>query len=149
MANGKVAEVDCRDNFASGYALCGYVYLDGVRTKARWNEYSGMHQDQRPQLTLVEWLRQDAPVERGPSPEWPNHEYDFGWALQRMRAGYSVRRKAWQDTGRHLTIHFPGPNDKMQRPYLYIRTCKGQLVPWAPTHTDVLAQDWGVFRKEE
>ena len=35
-----------------------------------------------------------------------------------------------------------GEHSKMTLPYIYIETVQGDMVPWAASQTDILAEDW-------
>lgn len=68
---------------------------------------------------------------------------DFGWALDKLRAGYQVARKGWN--GRHrLALQVPDAHSKMSAPYIYITTEKGVVIPWLASQEDMLAEDWEV-----
>jgi hypothetical protein len=86
----------------------------------------------------------------------------FGWALSMLKAGRRVRRRAWDRANEDgYVAYLPGypegipinPNTATAtglpvgttcrfRPYLMRRTAAGDFVPWSPTVTDVLAEDW-------
>ncbi len=42
-----------------------------------------------------------------------------------------------------IALQAPDSMSKMSREYLYMKTADGHFVPWAPSQTDVLAEDWG------
>lgn len=67
---------------------------------------------------------------------------DFSNALDALRAGDRVTRAGWNGAGQWIALQVPDAHSKMTRPYLYISTVDGDLVPWAPSQTDVLAEDW-------
>lgn len=67
---------------------------------------------------------------------------DFGWALKRLRTGYSVTRKGWNGKVQFLTLQVPDENSKMTLPYIYITTVGGDLVPWLASQTDLLSRGW-------
>lgn len=75
----------------------------------------------------------------------------FGMALSRLRAGQKLQRAGWNGKGlyiryvpqngitlEHLQLVYPVPGDG-SGPYP-----QGAVVPWAPSQTDVLANDWKV-----
>lgn len=68
--------------------------------------------------------------------------YDFGIALDNLRAGMSVAREGWNGQGQSLTLQVPDECSKMSLPYIYIHTVNGHLVPWLGSQTDLLALDW-------
>lgn len=67
---------------------------------------------------------------------------DFGWALTKMIAAKKVAREGWNGKGMWLRIQYPDLHSKMQRPYIYIKTAQGELVPWNASHGDLLGVDW-------
>lgn len=77
--------------------------------------------------------------------------YSFGKALKNLKEGKSVRRKGWNGVGICISLQTPDKKSKMTQPYIYIDTLglqttnpnapKGR-VPWAPSQTDMLAEDW-------
>jgi hypothetical protein len=69
-------------------------------------------------------------------------EADFGIALQLLKRGKSVARKGWNGKGQSLALQVPDEHSKMSCPYVYIQTVQGTLVPWFPSQTDMLAEDW-------
>lgn len=66
----------------------------------------------------------------------------FGYAIERLRAGFSVTRNGWNGPGQSLTLQVPDESSKMTLPYIYIKTVSGDLVPWLASQTDILANDW-------
>lgn len=68
--------------------------------------------------------------------------YTFGDALEDLKAGFSVARIGWNGPGQYITMQVPDEHSKMTRPYLYIRTVQGDLVPWLASQTDLLTNDW-------
>ncbi len=71
---------------------------------------------------------------------------DFGWALFQMRKGYRVARIAWTTTSCWIAI--AAPDLDMDADTLSI-TCphivhsqNGNIIPWSPTHADLLMVDW-------
>jgi len=76
---------------------------------------------------------------------------NFGEALHELKAGRKVERKGWNGRGIFIELQTPDENSKMTSPYLYINTTGLQgnnpdapksLVPWFPSQTDILADDW-------
>ena len=72
----------------------------------------------------------------------PVETFDFGEALKELKAGHKVTRGGWNGPGQYLELQVPDENSKMTLPYIYISTVKGDLVPWLPSQTDMLADDW-------
>ena len=75
-------------------------------------------------------------VEPAPQP------MDFGAALAALKAGDRVARTGWNGQGMWLALQVPDENSKMSRPYIYMSTVDGALVPWVASQSDVLAGDW-------
>ncbi len=71
--------------------------------------------------------------------------FDFGQAIQSLKAGNKVTRKGWNGKGMWLCIQFPDAHSKMSRPYIYMSTADNKLVPWVASQTDLLDNDWEVF----
>lgn len=67
---------------------------------------------------------------------------DFGLALRVLKGGRIVARDGWNGEGMSLELQRPDEHSKMTRPYIFIRTADGQLVPWVASQTDLLADDW-------
>lgn len=77
--------------------------------------------------------------------------FDFGMALELLKAGHKVARKGWNGKGIYLELQKPDEHSKMTLPYIYIVTTelvtdnpdapKG-VVPWFASQTDMLAEDW-------
>lgn len=87
-----------------------------------------------------------------------NGSMDFGYALNRLRAGKRLARNGWNGKGMFIYYvpsgeYFPSTkiaekcctNDYGKVPYLpYIamKTVDGTVVPWLASQTDMLAYDW-------
>lgn len=66
----------------------------------------------------------------------------FDGALQMLKNGEKVSRFGWNGPGQYIEMQVPDTFSKMSLPYLFIKTVSGDLVPWAASQTDVLAEDW-------
>lgn len=69
---------------------------------------------------------------------------NFGEALQVLKEGDRVSRRGWNGPGQYLELQVPDAHSKMTRPYVYITTVQGDLVPWLASQTDLLSDDWYV-----
>lgn len=69
---------------------------------------------------------------------------DFGQALAALKQGSKVARAGWNGQGMWLALQVPDAHSKMGRPYIYMSTVDGSLVPWVASQTDLLADDWDV-----
>ncbi len=85
---------------------------------------------------------------------------DFSAALHRIKLGSRLTRDGWNATGQFVVLQRGYPDGIpinantaeatgieqgtvcVFRPYLMLRTADGSFVPWAPTVSDVLAEDW-------
>jgi hypothetical protein len=74
----------------------------------------------------------------------PRSELDFGVALRYLRAGSHITREGWNGRGMWLALQRPDEHSKMSRPYIYMSTVDGALVPWVASQSDLLANDWEV-----
>lgn len=85
---------------------------------------------------------------------------DFGAALDALKAGARVTRTGWNGADMFV-VHQKGYPDGIPinantaeatgipqgtvcrfRPYLMLRAADGSFVPWVPSVSDVLAEDW-------
>lgn len=71
---------------------------------------------------------------------------DFGWVIHQLKMGLKVFRKNWNGKGLYICLQKPDSGSKMSRPYIYIRTAQNDLVPWCPSHGDLLGTDWEIFK---
>lgn len=87
-------------------------------------------------------------------------DFDFGTALNRLRAGRRVARRGWNGEGMWLVL-VPGSSIRIEagrplgqaapelvgqhadyRPHIDIKAADDTLVPWVASQTDLLAHDW-------
>ena len=66
----------------------------------------------------------------------------IGWAVKQLNNGDRVTRLGWNGPGQYLELQVPDAHAKMTKPYVYIYTVQGDLVPWVCSQTDLLAMDW-------
>jgi len=85
------------------------------------------------------------------NPTGENGMFDFGEALRLLKLGNRVKRAGWNGQGIFVSMSTPDSGDSMTQPFLYIDTLNLQTknpmapkgrVPWAPSQTDILAEDW-------
>lgn len=75
---------------------------------------------------------------------------DFGNALRALKDGLKVARKGWNGKGLWLELQKPDEHSKMTLPYVYLNYPEGDTyhngcrVPWLPSQTDMLEEDWVV-----
>lgn len=72
----------------------------------------------------------------------------FAWVLDELKKGLKVSCARWNGKGMWIKLQLPDSNSKMQRPYIYISTVQGELVPWVASHGDLLGNDWYHFVEE-
>ena len=44
-----------------------------------------------------------------------------------------------------MGFHAPHAHDKMDLAFFYIQNINGESVPWAPSQTDLLGDDWKLW----
>ena len=86
-------------------------------------------------------------------------QFDFGKAIQKLKAGYKVARSSWNGKGMYLyyvpenkypasrntlnTMAGEFPDDLVPyQAYIAMKTVQNTVVPWLASQTDVLADDW-------
>jgi Protein of unknown function (DUF2829) len=85
---------------------------------------------------------------------------DFGTALTAIKGRAPLTRTSWNGPDQWVVLQAGYPDGvainsntaeatgipegtvKKFRPYLMLHTAQGDFVPWAPTVSDVLAEDW-------
>ena len=83
----------------------------------------------------------------------------FGEAIEALKAGHKVAREGWNEKDVFLFL-VPGSTFKVNRPplmgiypegteityqpHIDMKTAQDTVVPWAPTQSDVLAEDWDI-----
>lgn len=72
----------------------------------------------------------------------------FGHALEALQSGQRATRAGWNGGGQWLELQRPNRYSKMTKPYIFIKTAQGDLVPWLASQTDLLARDWAVIPVE-
>jgi len=80
-------------------------------------------------------------------------ELNFGTALNYIKAGEKVARENWNGNGQFVFLVKNGETTAVdpknpdfgnaeKNDYLCIKTVDDKLVPWFPSQTDILADDW-------
>jgi hypothetical protein len=67
---------------------------------------------------------------------------DFSYALQALKEGACISREGWNGKGMWLQLQKPDEHSQMTLPYVYLCYGDNRRVPWAPSQTDLLANDW-------
>lgn len=74
----------------------------------------------------------------------------FGYALAYLKADFKLARAGWNGKGMWVECQVPDAHSKMTLPYLYLnypadaQNTPGARVPWTPSQTDQLAEDWTI-----
>lgn len=74
--------------------------------------------------------------------EWGGEEFGFGEAILRLKNGKRCTRKGWNGKNMYIELQTPDEHSKMSKPYIYIKTVEGDLVPWLASQADMLEEDW-------
>ena len=75
---------------------------------------------------------------------------DFETALGELKRGKKLSRVGWNGKGLCIEIQSPDEHSKMTLPYIYLSYPVtlgypfGARVPWFPSQTDLLSEDWRV-----
>jgi hypothetical protein len=76
---------------------------------------------------------------------------NFSEALNTLKTGSRIIRRGWNGKGMWLSLQIPDQHSKMTLPYVYLNypanseNTSGAKVPWTPSQTDMLADDWEVL----
>lgn len=95
--------------------------------------------DPRSQVSMGSTMAQDSCGQTTP-------ERGIGFATQTLWNGRRVFRRGWNGKGMYLQLQYPDANSKMSLPYVYMRTADNNLVPWICSQSDLLANDWEIFK---
>ena len=95
-------------------------------------------------VTATEMERQDRARTDFASRHSPRR-ITFGEAIHFLKQGNRVARVGWNGKGMHLELQEPDEHSKMTRPYIFMKTADGHLVPWLASQTDVLTDDWSLL----
>ncbi len=67
----------------------------------------------------------------------------FSWALEALKDGKKMYRAVWENW-QYAQIQKPGQNCKMTLSYLFWSPQPGLLIPWTPSQSDILCDDWEI-----
>lgn len=70
------------------------------------------------------------------------HTFGFGEAILRLKNGERCVRRGWNGKDMYIELQVTDLYSKMSKPYIYIRTAEGDLVPWLASQADMLEEDW-------
>lgn len=68
----------------------------------------------------------------------------FEEVLPLVREDRRIARASWNEKAMWVGMRPSTRGSDMSVPYLYLRSPDGSLVPWAPSPTDLMADDWAV-----
>lgn len=79
-------------------------------------------------------------------------QFNFGDALNVLKAGGKVARKGWNGKGMYLRyidnrnykIHENFTDGCAELSFIAMKTADNRIVPWLASQTDMLAEDWEV-----
>ena len=81
----------------------------------------------------------------------------FGWALEEMQRGLRLRRSDWTDEKTFVRFigyssaigaSFEGDlGDYHWQSFIALKTKTDTIVPWTPNQTDILAEDWELYKE--
>lgn len=77
----------------------------------------------------------------------------FGHAIELLKTGFKLARKGWNGKGMYISyvdpkewssseLERPWDEDLKPRPWIGIKTVDNEYMPWVPSQSDVLAEDW-------
>lgn len=75
--------------------------------------------------------------------------FGFNIALLCLNDGGRVSRVGWNGKDMYLEIQVPDADSKMTLPYIFMKTARGDLVPWLASQTDLLSKDWFYVEPKE
>lgn len=80
----------------------------------------------------------------------------FGEALRGLKHGKRISRAGWNGAGQYVYLvpanSYPAQTDSARaefgemvpyRAYMALKTAQNDIATWAPSGSDVLAEDWG------
>lgn len=67
---------------------------------------------------------------------------NFSDALNEVKNGASIQRANWNGKDLVVKLQVPDAHSKMTKPYLYLEYPDQTRVPWCPSQTDILGDDW-------
>lgn len=69
---------------------------------------------------------------------------DFSKALVALKENNRIFRADWNDKDSYVELQQPDLFSKMTEPYMYLVHNDDRKIPWVPSQSDILANDWGV-----
>ena len=81
----------------------------------------------------------------------------FGEALEALKVGRSIKRVGWNGKDMYVRLQRPDDFSFMSHPYMFIEYPanedhpvypNGSRIPWVPSQSDALAEDWIIIGDE-
>jgi hypothetical protein len=69
----------------------------------------------------------------------------FGHAIEALKMGKKVQRAGWNGKGQHVS-YVSGDQPRGFLPYMQLFNAQGTYVPWLPSQSDCLADDWRIVQ---
>lgn len=66
----------------------------------------------------------------------------FDYAIKAVKNGAKIRRTIWPPAT-YVVLQVWSNGSKMTGSYLFVEDGNGSRVPWIPSYSDMLADDWG------
>jgi hypothetical protein len=155
--------------YASGLYWATSVIRCENKTERTW-DWMDYQKGQAKKTEELEAKLAEAEVEESYLNHEPKEEYaedlpakfDFGQAVQLLKAGFKLARSGWNGAGMFVVYQkgYPDgiPCNKQTadawgynegdlfkvRPYLQLKTAQGDHAMWSPSTSDALADDWEV-----
>ena len=74
---------------------------------------------------------------------------DFGDVIHFLKQGFYATREGWASRGMWIKVQYPDEDSKMGNPYIYMKTDRNSHIPWIPSYSDMLSDDWILSPTEE
>lgn len=77
--------------------------------------------------------------------------FSFSIALEQVKAGRKVYRHVWCGKTMWIELMIPDEHSRINRAYLFLNyLCdtgndQGIRIPWLPSQTDLLSEDWAIL----
>jgi len=71
-------------------------------------------------------------------------KWSYEWALHHIKQGHTASRVGWHGNNQWVEMIHPAEGSRVAAPFIVIHTDKAELIPWQPSQTDQLTNDWTV-----
>lgn len=72
---------------------------------------------------------------------------NFGEAIAELKAGNAVCRTGWNGKGMWIWYADASKLSPDDLPFIEMKTAQGKYVPWVASQSDILAEDWIIFKE--